>query len=257
MFISWNATARPSAGSHHQCPPQRPAQTGHPDGTQLAFVGRNEDLPHSSEQYVYVAHVDDGWLTNLGRTFTPPEWSPDGTQVAFVGWDGSERVVVSTTPNGSTSLNVTEVRDRPPYYAPAEYSKRIILHHTFPLPRKRAAKKKQQPKREHRKATVTQHKPTGKETAKQTRTKRTPEQRKEYERTRNQTPERKEYQRQLRRKQAQIAKETGKCKSCPQTAIPGQTRCETCAEKHRVKRRRNDAERRASQKAKRQPNNPS
>lgn len=92
-----------------------------PDGTQLAFVGRNEDLPHSSEQYVYVAHVDDGWLTNLGRTFTPPEWSPDGTQVAFVGWDGSERVVVSTTPNGSTSLNVTEVRDRPPYYAPFQY----------------------------------------------------------------------------------------------------------------------------------------
>ena len=43
-----------------------------------------------------------------------------------------------------------------------------------------------------------------------------------------------------------------KCKRCSQTAIPGQTRCESCAEKHRISRRKNDTARRARQKAQRQ-----
>ena len=76
----------------------------------------------------------------------------------------------------------------------------------------------------------------------------TPEERKEYERARSQTPERKEYRRQLRRKQIRIAKETGKCKNCSNPAIPGQTQCETCAEKHRQRRRKDDANRRAKAK---------
>ncbi len=78
--------------------------------------------------------------------------------------------------------------------------------------------------------------------------KQTPEERREYERARGQTPERKEYRRQLRRKQIRIAKETGKCKDCSNPAIPGQAKCESCAEKHRQRRRKDDANRRAKAK---------
>ena len=54
-----------------------------------------------------------------------------------------------------------------------------------------------------------------------------------------QTPEeRKEYHRQYQRNLTKIAKETGKCKDCSNTAIQGQTRCEICAEKHRKPRKR-------------------
>ena len=75
--------------------------------------------------------------------------------------------------------------------------------------------------------------------------KKTPEERRKYERARSQTPERQEYHRQYRRAQNQIARETGKCKDCSNPAIPNQTRCEACAEKHRASRRRSDAERSA------------
>ena len=84
------------------------------------------------------------------------------------------------------------------------------------------------------------------------RPRRTPQDRKEYYRVRNQEPERKEYKRQLRRKQNQIAKETGKCKDCSDPAIPRQTRCEVCAEKHRQSRRKSDAARRAREKVDRE-----
>ena len=73
--------------------------------------------------------------------------------------------------------------------------------------------------------------------------KRTAEERSEYEQARSQKPERKEYNRQYQRKRNQIAKEIGKCKICPNPAIPGQTRCETCAETHRQARRTSDAAR--------------
>ena len=82
----------------------------------------------------------------------------------------------------------------------------------------------------------------------QSRPKQTPEDRKEYYRVRNQDPERKEFKRQYQRKQDQIAKETGKCKGCSDPAIPGQTRCETCAEKHRQSRRKSAATKRAREK---------
>ena len=71
--------------------------------------------------------------------------------------------------------------------------------------------------------------------------KKTPEERRAYEHARNQTTERKEYLRQYKRNQYRIAKETGKCKHCSNPAIPGQTRCETCAEKHRTTPRKSDA----------------
>ena len=66
-----------------------------------------------------------------------------------------------------------------------------------------------------------------------------------YETGRNKTPERQEYLRTLAQKRRQKAKEAGLCRSCPNPAIPDQTRCEVCAEKHRVSRTKWQAEHRA------------
>ena len=140
---------------------------------------------------------------------------------------------------------------------PAEISKRITLHHTFPLPRKprsalaspkRAVKKKARPKVERPREPVVQDRPTDKETAKHPRAKQTPEQRQEYERARNQTPERREYNRRYAQEQRQQAKHLGKCRDCGKPAIPNQTRCPTCTEAHRQSRRRSDAKRSAAAK---------
>ena len=69
--------------------------------------------------------------------------------------------------------------------------------------------------------------------------------RREYERTRNKTTERMEYHRLHQKKRGQEAKVLGLCTSCRRPAIPGQTRCETCAEAHRQSRRRNEAHRKS------------
>ena len=71
------------------------------------------------------------------------------------------------------------------------------------------------------------------------------EERLEYDRTRSQRPERMEYRRLREQIRRQRAKALGLCRSCSNPAIPGQTRCLTCAEKHRQSRRVNDARRRA------------
>ena len=75
-----------------------------------------------------------------------------------------------------------------------------------------------------------------------------PSKRGEYERLRGQRPERKEAHRQAQAKRRQQAQELGLCRSCNAKAIPGQTRCETCAEKHRASRRIYDAKRRETAK---------
>ena len=146
-------------------------------------------------------------------------------------------------------------------------SKRITFQHTFPLPRRSQSKPtptdraaasdpvflKTTDRRRPGKPPRTNPAPdftkstraTTVETASAANAKQTPEERREFERVRSQTPERKEYRRQLRRKPIRIAKETGKCKDCSNPAIPGQTKCETCAEKHRQRRRKDDANRRA------------
>ena len=72
------------------------------------------------------------------------------------------------------------------------------------------------------------------------------EARREYEQARNRTPERREYRRRYAEEQRQRAKLLGKCQKCSKPAIPGQSRCETCAEAHRQSRRRSDANRRAA-----------
>ena len=69
--------------------------------------------------------------------------------------------------------------------------------------------------------------------------------RQEYDRQRNQTPERRESHRLWAEKRRRKAKEIGKCKSCPNPAKPGQTRCPTCAEKHREYKRRSKAKQEA------------
>ena len=68
--------------------------------------------------------------------------------------------------------------------------------------------------------------------------------RREYELKRAKRPERKENK--LRHAQAkrQEAKSLGLCVACGAPPIPDQTRWPTCAEKHRVSRRRSNATRR-------------
>ena len=85
-----------------------------------------------------------------------------------------------------------------------------------------------------------------------TRPKQTPEQRKAYDRARNQTPERKEFHRKNAQQTRLAAKALGLCRACRKPAIPDQTMCEVCAEKHRQRRRKSDAARRARQKAQRE-----
>ena len=70
--------------------------------------------------------------------------------------------------------------------------------------------------------------------------KRTPEEQREarriYEQTRNQRSERKEAARLHGKKARQQRKENGQCRSCSNPSIPGQTRCVSCAQKHRESR---------------------
>ena len=68
----------------------------------------------------------------------------------------------------------------------------------------------------------------------------------EYDRQRNKSPERVEYRRLREQERRRQAKLLGLCKNCSNPAIAGQTRCLSCAEKHRQSRRRNYANRRAA-----------
>ena len=72
---------------------------------------------------------------------------------------------------------------------------------------------------------------------------------------RQQRPERQEAGRRSAQENRQRAKQLGLCRHCSAEAIPGQTRCETCAEKHRENRRKSYAVLREKQKAERQLNN--
>ena len=132
----------------------------------------------------------------------------------------------------------------PPHPSPVEQAKTQLLIDTFQLQLRGGAKKQQA----HNSATKNTKK---RQTPIDLRRKKPPpgpEHRREYERARSTTPERKEYQRQSRQRRIQIAKEAGKCRDCSNLAIPSQTMCETCAEKHRISRRKNDARRRAEAK---------
>ena len=59
------------------------------------------------------------------------------------------------------------------------------------------------------------------------------ERRREYDRRRNQTPERGDQKRLFAQEKRRKAKALGLCGDCLNPAIPGKTRCSTCAKKHR------------------------
>ena len=65
--------------------------------------------------------------------------------------------------------------------------------------------------------------------------------RQEYERLRRQPSGRQEVHRQSRKKRREQRRAAGLCKDCPNPAIPNQTRCEVCAERNRVARRKREA----------------
>ena len=66
-----------------------------------------------------------------------------------------------------------------------------------------------------------------------------------YEQQRNQLPDRKERRRLLDRERRRKAKAMGLCKDCSNAAIPNQSRCPTCAEKHRKSKRHSRVKHRA------------
>ena len=70
----------------------------------------------------------------------------------------------------------------------------------------------------------------------------------EYDQQRSTTPERREHNRRHAQERRKLARESGNCRDCRNPAKQGQIRCEPCAEKHRVGRRKNDAQRRAPAK---------
>ena len=78
------------------------------------------------------------------------------------------------------------------------------------------------------------------------RVKKIPEEQREHEGPRQLQPEHKEASRRAAKDWRESAKELGLCRDCRKQAIPKQTRCEACAEKHRVSRRKNDAKRRTA-----------
>ena len=76
------------------------------------------------------------------------------------------------------------------------------------------------------------------------------EPRSEYDRQRRKTPDRLECRRIRAREERQRAKDRGLCRDCRQPAIPDQTRCPTCAEKHSESNRRWKAQRRGKNEEK-------
>ncbi len=75
------------------------------------------------------------------------------------------------------------------------------------------------------------------------------EKRREYQRTRAQKLERKHASRDTAKRRRQPSTELGKCIDCSQQAIPDETRCPSCAEKHRQAHKNATAERRAANAA--------
>ena len=77
----------------------------------------------------------------------------------------------------------------------------------------------------------------------------TPTHHAEDECLRGQHPEGKKTQGEYEKERRERLKASGLCRDCREQAIPNQTRCEACAEKHRVARRKNDTARREKKAA--------
>ena len=152
----------------------------------------------------------------------------------------STKVAPTTRLGGATCRAPTGSLDLPGL-PPAQCSKRITFQHTFPLPRKpqstprppKRAGKKKKPKPASRADNTKKPAPP-----KDPIPKRIPL-----------TPEaKKERQQAQRRKRYNDAKALGVCRHCSKPAIKGQTRCQQCAERHRVSRRTYDIKRHAEAK---------
>ena len=127
---------------------------------------------------------------------------------------------------------------------PVKRAKTQLLTDTFQLPlRSRASKHIKHPSD----TKLTKKRQTPKD-PKRKKPASDPQQRRDYDRARSQTPERKEYNRQRRRQERETNRQTGRCRYCPNTALPGSGRCQVCTEKHR----QYSADRRARQKAQRE-----
>ena len=150
--------------------------------------------------------------------------------------------------------------------SPALSPKRILFQHTFQLPKRGGKEQKPAPRannstdRKRRSDGKPKEEKLTREPSQPDRLDRTPvhdqqtsqplpesgtetttlTSRQEYERLRRQRPERRETARKTARERRQRAKELGLCRDDSNKAIPGQTRCETCAEKQRQARRRNE-----------------
>ena len=70
-----------------------------------------------------------------------------------------------------------------------------------------------------------------------------PEGQREREGPRQRPPEYREASKKAAKDWREKAKELGICRDCREQGIPSQTRCEACAEKHRVRHRQNDSAR--------------
>ena len=159
--------------------------------------------------------------------------------------------------------------DRPRRQSPPKRVEGRTFQFSFPLPGNNSTRKKSSDKN------LATHGKKGKKTAVPTPTRNsskpsngtsqsrpeltsgpsTSPSRKEYGNLRRQRPDRQKAQRKAAQDTRQRAKRLGLCRDYRDQAIPGQTRCETCAEKHRLARRKNDAERSARKLAERQLTN--
>ena len=135
----------------------------------------------------------------------------------------------------TTTVSLDDLEDGPKllleHGSPLPCSKRITFECTVPLPTKPARK----PKDPKPNAIVTKpntsKKPPRTPTPLELTDRR--QKRREYDKIRSQRPERLQSARDRQKKLRQKAKELGICCACSQPPIPGQTRCPSCAAKHR------------------------
>ena len=127
------------------------------------------------------------------------------------------------------------------------------FQYTIDLPLRKSKKRKAKPKAT--KQPKPERQPKLKRAPKPT-TQRTPlspeeriQRRQAYDRQRRNTSERQEYNRLYAQEQRRQAKQAGLCRDCPNPAILGRTRCETCAQKHNASRRASRARQQAEQES--------
>ncbi len=126
---------------------------------------------------------------------------------------------------------------------PSSCSKRITFQHTFQLEKPEPQKKSEKVRKPKSKKPRVRQPRVPTKTAEEQR-----EARCVYEQARRQKPERKEAMRLHAKKLREERKKTGQCRVCSNQAIPGQTRCEICRDKHRANRQLYDAKRREQAK---------